>query len=274
MAVAIDGGIVLLTGASSGIGESMARLLAPRVNTLVLVARREERLEQLKNALQAQNSQLKVDVRPTDLSNVVATRELAAQVLAEHGRIDVLINNAGIGHVGVLEEADEAHLDALLGVNILGLTALTRAVLPSMVERQSGGIWNISSGFGLVWMPFFSVYVASKQYVTAFSECLRSELKGTGVTVCQTCPGPIATEFESTAGSPLDRDAPVPIRLSADAAARSILRGFERNSAIHVPGIMGWISISVGRLIPRPLYRFFYGLLAQRFRAYLKRQSA
>ena len=273
MRVTFHDGIVLLTGASSGIGEAMARLLAPQVRTLILVARRRDRLENLKSSLLDSHPSLTVDVRVTDLSDLTATREMASSVLVEHGAVDILINNAGLGQIGVFHETSESHIDALLGVNIIGLTALTRSVLPSMVERGRGAILNVSSGFGLVWMPFFSVYAASKQFVTAFTDCLRTELKGTGVTVCQVCPGPIATEFEVRAGSPLGPDASVPMQMSSYAAARSILRAFEKNRALHIPGFWPSVFINLGRFIPRWGYRFFYSLIARGVRKFFDRKQ-
>ncbi|MEE2787026.1 MAG: SDR family oxidoreductase [Myxococcota bacterium] len=255
MGVTIDGSTVLITGASSGIGAAVARVLAPRAALLILVARRRHRLLALKDELLNAHPALKVDVYECDLSQVANARQLAHTVLTDHQAVDLLINNAGLGQIGPLHAADPTHLDTMLGVNILGLTGLTHALLPSMVDRKQGAILNVSSGFGLIWSPFFAAYVGSKHYLTAFSESLRSELAGTGVTVCQVCPGPVATEFEEKAGSPLPPSVPIPMQLSSQSVARQMIRALEANRALFVPGFLAWIGIHLGRLVPRVLQR-------------------
>ena len=250
MRVTIDGSKVIVTGASSGIGQAVARVFAARVSCLILVARREERLLALKD------DTLAVSIYAVDLSTSANARGFAETVQREHGGIDILINNAGLGQIGPLAHADANHLDLMLGVNILGLTALTHAILPSMVARRQGAIVNVSSGFGLIWSPFFAAYAGSKHYLSAFSESLRCELAGTGVHVCQVCPGPVATEFEHKAGSPLPPSVPIPMQVSADLVARQLVRALERNQALFVPGVLACLAINAGRLIPRFIQRF------------------
>lgn len=248
----IDGGVVVITGASAGIGAAFARELAARARVLVLVARRRERLEALAAELP---SGATIEVRPADLTDVAAVDALAEALLQDHGCVDVLINNAGMGDVGLLEAADPDKITRLLQVNMVGLTRLTQRLLPAMVERKRGGVLMVSSGYGLVWMPGLTAYVASKHYVTALSDALRCELVGTGVVVSQLCPGPVATEFEQVAEAPRGFAVPGFVQLSAQSCARLGLRGFDRGWAVIVPGIGHNLLIQSYRLLPRPLMR-------------------
>ncbi len=269
----IDNGVVVLTGASSGIGAAMARQLAPRVQTLVIVARRQERLEALAASLRAAHSALTVLVRPCDLTDTIAAGALIASVEAECGRIDVLINNAGMGDVGLLEAADWAKLRTMIDINVVALTFLIHAVLPGMLARGRGGILNVSSGFGLTWLPLFSSYVGTKHYVSALTESLRAELWGTGVCISQLCPGPVATEFEQIAGNPLGQSVPSAVELSADRCAELALRGFSQGRALIVPGAAAWVIVTAGRLTPTWLLRWVYGPIGRSLRARVQGQG-
>jgi uncharacterized protein len=262
--------IALVTGASSGIGREIARLLGPDATTLIVVARRRDRLQSLADALVRDHPSLTVDVRTCDLSNVEATDTLIADVLAAHGRVDVLVNNAGLGQLGLVVKSDPAQLQRMLMVNVVALTALTRAFLPGMVERGQGGILNVSSGFGITWMPLFSAYVGTKHYVTAFTESLRAELAGTGVRITQLCPGPVATEFEANLGNPTGLTTPSFVEISAERCARAGVRGLRRGRAMVIPGFVAWIGITLGERSPRWLLRGLYGLAMRFVRPRLK----
>ena len=120
-----------------------------------------------------------------------------------------------------------------------------------MLARGRGGILNVSSGLGLTFMPGAAVYSGSKHYVSAFTESLRLELRGTGVVVSQLCPGPVATEFLDVAGNPVGRPVPRLLELSAEQCARVALRGFARGRALIVPGLVARILIGLGRITPR-----------------------
>ena len=244
-------GVVLLTGASSGIGAAMARQLG-EAHVLVLVARRKERLDAL--AAELPNS----EVRACDVADLDALEALVAGIEADHGGVDVLINNAGLGDIGLTEEAPVDKLTAMVDVNVRGLTFLTRRVLTGMLERGRGGILNVSSGFGLTWLPASAAYIGTKHFVSAFSESLRSELYGTGVVVTHTCPGPVATEFESKAGNPTGMKVPALLEISAEQCARESLAAFRRGRPLTVPGWVAWWLISMGRLTPHWLARLLY----------------
>src|SRR5262249_28103797 len=163
-----------ITGASSGIGREMARLLAPRAKTLVLVARRRERLEELKAELLRAYGTLVVFVEPCDLAESGAWKALADAVRGRVGDVDVLINNAGVGDMGVFDRSDPDRLERMITVNVVAPAMLTRALLGPMVAKGRGGILNVSSGFGLSFLPGFAGYIGTKFFVTGFTEALRA----------------------------------------------------------------------------------------------------
>lgn len=261
----IAGGTILITGASSGIGLEMARLLAPLAKSLILVARRQDRLNILKDELQAKYPMRSVIVKACDLADPLATENMLEQIQSEVGPVEVLINNAGFGDFAFFEQATWDKLEQMIAVNVLALTRITHRLLGPMVRQGRGGILNISSALGLVFMPKMAVYVGTKHYVTSFTEALRLELKGTGVVVSQVCPGPVHTEFHAIAGSPTEEMAPKFVQLTAAQCAEIALTGFSRGKPIIIPGrSIRWISF-LGRWSPRPLLRFVYTLAGKRF---------
>src|SRR5881275_3297810 len=193
----LDNCSAVITGASAGIGREFARQLATRAKLLLLVARRRDRLEQLRTELVARNPALRVEIRQTDLSNLEQTMQLATLLTNEP--IDFLINNAGVGDHGSFATADPIHVNEQVLVNVLALTALTRAVLPRMMAQKRGAILNVSSSAGFLPLPGFAVYAATKAYVTSFSAAIRAESRGYGVSVTALCSGPVATEFTQVA---------------------------------------------------------------------------
>ncbi len=245
---------ILITGASAGIGRDMARQLAAYgPKALILVARRREALEALKLELQEQYPTVAVYICAYDLSERQQIDALLRTVSREVGAVDILINNAGMGDYGLFENADWAKLEQMLRLNIEALTYLTYKLVPPMIALGRGAVLNISSGFGLLFMPGMSVYAASKHYVTAFTDALRGELRGTGVIVSQACPGPVATEFGEHSGT--QGTIPAGLMMSSEACAREILDGLARGRALFIPGKLVSIGTNLGRLMPRPLLR-------------------
>jgi short-subunit dehydrogenase len=260
---AIDGGTVLVTGASSGIGMAIARLVAPRAKALVLVARRVDRLEELKRSLVQARAELRVEVIPCDLASREELPKLVAEVAARNLAVDVLVNNAGVGMMGVYDTADTAKTAFMIDLNVTSLSLLTLAFLPGMVERRRGGVVNISSGFGLAVMPTFAAYCATKHFVTGFTEGLCADLAGTGVVATQVCPGPVATEFEQTMGNFTGAKVPAFVEISAEHCARAAVDAFDRGRALVVPGIAMKIVMLVNALAPRFLRRIFAGFIGR-----------
>lgn len=231
-----NGATIVITGASSGLGEEFARQLAPCAGRLILVARRLERLEALKAELQRGRKDLPVDNYQVDLSDSTE-REAWCAVIAREG-VDVLINNAGLGDIGKFSSADEARIEAILEVNIAALTELTRAVLPGMKKRGRGAILNVSSLSAILPVPRLAVYAASKAYVSSFTESLRAELRGTGVRVSSVCPGPVHTEFGEVASRRKIEKLPVPpwIMVSRERAVADALCAVARDRVRVFPG--------------------------------------
>src|SRR6266699_6963252 len=177
----IDNCRALITGASSGIGREFARQLANRADSLILLARREQRLDQLTNELRQQHPNLTVHIRKTDLANLTQLKELVASLKRENIDVDLLINNAGLGDSGPFATSDPARNEQMTLVNIVALISLTRHLLPRMIARKRGWILNVSSSAGFLPIPGCAVYAATKAYVNSFSEALRAEVRDNGV---------------------------------------------------------------------------------------------
>lgn len=265
MRAPLDGSVALVTGASSGIGAELARQLGPRAKTVILVARRRERLDELAAELRALHPRLTVEVRPCDLTDREALTTLIDDILAAH-EVDVLINNAGLGDIGMFDMAPWDKTERMLELNMRALTYLTHRLASPMVERRRGGILMVSSGFGLSFMPGFAAYVGTKHYVTGFTESLRLELEPQGVIVTQVCPGPVATEFEEAAGNFTGVSAQRFVEISAERCARAAVGGFLRGKALVIPGIAFRLMMWMGVFTPRWLLRLVYAPGARWFR--------
>lgn len=265
---------MLVTGASSGLGIVFAREIAAEASTLVLVARRRDRLEALRDELVRARPALCVLVEPCDLADPEELEALLARLDAAGVEIDVLVNNAGFGDLSLLESSDWDKLDRMIRVNVVAPTRLARAVFPRMIERGRGGILAVSSGFGLVFFPGYAVYVGTKHYLTSFTESLRLEATGTGVVVTQVCPGPVATEFDAVANLPTGWELPAFARTSPETAVRSALRAFRRNRALVVPGLHMKVSMLISSMAPRGLHRLVLAPLARLLRTRLRRARA
>lgn len=194
-------GTALITGASAGIGRELARLFARDGWDVVLVARREERLQALAADLEAEFEKVTAHVVPADLSKADAPQAIL-DTLADDGIvIDALVNNAGIGSNGKFWELDAEREIDQIHVNVTSLVHLTRLFLPGMVERGSGHVLNIASTAAFQPGPYMATYYATKAFVVSFTQAIAYELKGTGVTATAHCPGATATEFAEAAGN-------------------------------------------------------------------------
>jgi short-subunit dehydrogenase len=254
----LDGCSALITGASAGIGHEFARQLASRVRSLILVARREQRLNQLRDDLKQQHPNLTVHIRKTDLADLAQLKELVAWLERERIDVDLLINNAGLGDLGPFATSDPARNEQMTLVNIVALTSLTRHLLPQMIANKHGAILNVSSSAGFLPIPGFAVYAATKAYVTSFSEALRAELRGTGVNVSALCPGPVHTEFQKVAtrsGGPPEIE-PEFVYVAVEQVVRDALAALEVDRPLVIPGIAMKLGMFLVRITPMPILRW------------------
>ena len=189
----------LITGASSGIGKELAKIHAKNGGDLVIVARRKTALEKLKKEVEKQyKSQVKIIVK--DLTKPGATKEVYYEINQEKIQIDHLINNAGFGGIGEFHKRDWSQDEAMIQLNILALTELTRFFLPDFIKHKSGRILNVASTAAFFPGPLQAVYYASKAYVRSFSLAIAEEVRGSGVTVTTLMPGATKTEFGKRSG--------------------------------------------------------------------------
>ncbi len=261
----IEGSTALITGASAGLGQEFARQLAGRAGSLILVARREDRLKELRDELTKRDPNLKVHIRATDLSDERAVIDLGNWLEHEDIAIDFLINNAGLGDVGPFANGEFPRVKEMLAVNVTALTLLTRLLLPGMIAQRRGAILNVSSTAGFLPIAGFAVYAATKAYVTSFSEAIRGELHGTGVTVTSLCPGPVPTEFTQVAARPGARPdrSPEFVRVSAEECVCAGLAAIERNRPLIIPGFIMKLGMTLVRLMPLSLLRLVSRLSAK-----------
>ena len=259
----------LVTGASSGIGREIAWQLAPLAAHLILVARRADRLEELRAELRELNPELRVDCRSVDLADSAQVAGLADWLRENHVKLDFLINNAGLGDHGAFEASDWERVERMLQVNVIALTALCHRLIPMLRRHRPGAILNVSSNAGALPVPEMTVYAATKAYVSSFSEALRAELRGTGISVTHLCPGPVDTEFGEVAQRADEnpenfRPMPDLFKVSAERVARAALRGVARDRARVVPGFWVMLALFAIGLTPLFLLRFFFRSSAER----------
>ena len=247
-------GIVLITGASAGLGAEFARQLSKRGQRLVLAARRKDRLDAL--AAEVGNART-VGI---DLSAPGAAARLVADVEAAGETIDTLINNAGFGLRGKFVDLDASREREMIDLNCGALTDLCRAVVPGMIERKRGAILNVASTAAFQPGPKMAVYFATKAYVLSFTEALHEELKPHGIKVSALCPGPTRTEFGEVAGiaslGSFDR-----LSMDAGPVVRAGIEGLDANQAVVIPGATNKIGAWSTRLAPRSVVRKIAGSL-------------
>jgi short-subunit dehydrogenase len=249
----------LVTGASSGIGASFARLLAASACDLVLVARREDRLHALADQLR-QDHGVTVEVLPADLAAADGLAAVAAR-LTDGAPVELLINNAARSASGTFAELTPEAIDAQIRLNVVALTGLARAAVTGMLARDYGGILNVSSMASLTASPGSAVYGATKAYVTALTESLYAELAGTGIHVTALLPGFTRTEFHSANNVEVSH-LPQIAWLDADPVAQAGLDAVAAGRPLAVPGPQYKLAASTVRLLPRSLLR----QLARRYR--------
>ncbi|MBK9925657.1 MAG: SDR family oxidoreductase [Anaerolineales bacterium] len=197
----IKGKVVIVTGASSGIGEATARQFGREGAKVVLAARRVDRLEALVQEIAALHTGAETLVVQADLTKLDDILKLVNESMTKFGRVDVLVNNAGFGRLDWLENLDPIKdIQAQFDVNVMGVIQTTRQVLPIMMKQRSGHIINMGSMAGLVGTPTYTIYAATKHAVHGFTEALRREVKPWGIDVSMIYPGGVVTEFTQHAG--------------------------------------------------------------------------
>jgi uncharacterized protein len=262
----IDHCNALIAGASSGIGREFSRQLAGRARSLILVARREQRLNELRDELTQHYPTLVVHIRKIDLADLAQLEELIASLEREKISVDLLINNAGLGDSGPFATSDPTRNEQMMLLNMVALTSLTRGLLPQMIARKRGAILNVSSSAGFLPIPEFAVYAATKAYVTSFSEALRAELRGTGVSVCALCPGPVHTEFQEVAKRPggQPQSGPEFVHVSVEQVVLDALAALEADRPLVIPGLAMKLGMFLVRITPMSILRWASRFSAKR----------
>ena len=242
--------VTLITGASAGIGAALAHEFAAHGHELVLVARREQALTALADAITAKGHS-----RPTvlrmDVTRVDAARDLAEALTRRGVAPAAIVNNAGFGLLGRAAELSRAEQLMMIDLNVRALTDLSLAFVDTL-ERHRGGILNVASVAAFLPGPGMAVYYATKAYVLSFSEALRYELAPRGVRVTVLCPGPVPTEFQARAGIGGGALPPL-LTCSAERVAREGYRGWLEGRRVVVPGLGNKLITALVRFVPRPV---------------------
>lgn len=244
-------GTALVTGASSGIGAEVARQLATRGHSLVLVARREERLRTLATELSSEND-VQTEVIAADLGDEAERDRLESELSGRGRGVEVLVNNAGFGHQADFARSPRERMVEMVRLNVEAVVDLTSRFVAPMAARGRGSVINIASLGAFQPLPGSAVYGASKAFVLSFSEAIRTELRGSGVSVTAVCPGPVRTEFMAVAEFPGVEDrTPGIVWTSADDVARQAVEGAEHDKRVVVPGLLNRAGALAGQHSPR-----------------------
>ena len=240
--------VTLITGASAGIGAALAQVFAAHGHETVLVARREQLLSGLADAIAASGAPRPTVVR-ADVARIDAARRIGDALIANGLEPEIVINNAGFGLVGAAVRLDRGEQLAMIDLNIRALTDLSLAWAESL-QRHQGGILNVASVAGFLPGPGMAVYYATKAYVLSFSEALQRELSPRGVRVTVLCPGPVRTEFQARAGV-VTKSFPPLLTRTAEEVALEGYRGLKAGRRIVVPGIANKIVAAMTHFMPR-----------------------
>lgn len=243
--------MALVTGAASGIGAELCRILGREGYGLMLVDRDAGGLERIEGELEEKGANT-VHTFVQDLSSAEAVPNIMGWIAGLGVQVDVLVNNAGFGTFGPFWEIAPERDRDLVTVNIMVPVLLTKALLPGMVERGRGRVLNVGSVSGFGASPYATCYYASKSFILAFSSGLQSSLEGTGVTVTVVCPGPTRTAFDWTqpgkSSTPAKRER---FQMEASTVAETAYRGMERGHMIVIPGWSNRALALLAKFLPR-----------------------
>jgi len=245
--------LALVTGASAGLGAAFARRLAAEGSDLVLVARDEARLTELKRELE-QRHRVRIQVLPADLATAAGRDAVAARIRADQDPVELLVNNAGIGLYRSFGKADLDDEDRMLDINVRAVLHLSHAAVGAMRPRGSGIILNVASVAGIVPRPGTVTYGAGKAYLIAFTEGLAQLLAGSGVSATAVCPGFVHTEFHERAEVDMSY-LPGWMWLDAEKVVADGLADARRGRTVSVPGAKYKAIVGASRLVPRGLVR-------------------
>jgi len=255
---------VLVTGASTGIGEALARRFARAGHDLVLVARSADKLQSLATEIRQANG---VNVVPiaADLAKPDAAARLAATLKRRRLPIDILVNNAGINRQGHFSRIPPAAHQDLIALNVSATTAMLSHFVPPMIERGHGRVLNIASTSAFLPVPFMATYAASKAYLLSLTESLAEELKGTGVTISALCPGVTATPMMDTIaeGNPLYTRLVGATVLEVDEVSNAGYKACMAGRVVQVPGRINLITTLSSRTLPKWVARRLTGILGR-----------
>jgi short-subunit dehydrogenase len=269
MSIDLTGRTALVTGASAGIGREITRILAREVGTIVLVARREDRLAELAAELAQARGDLRVLVRGVDLVDRAATGAMLDGLEREGVAVDVLVNNAGFGDYGLFEKRGWTKTEQMIELNVVSATYLLHRLVPPMVGRGFGAVLNVGSTAGMFPSPALAAYSATKAYLNLLSEALHAELAGTGVSVTLLCPGPVPTEFQEVAGDG-DRGgrSPMPKVFHIDAAqcAEEAVSALRAGQGRHISGAAVRAAMISMEALPKVVVRRIAEQMAKKVR--------
>jgi short-subunit dehydrogenase len=245
----------LITGASAGIGEAIAHELASRGYSLILVARRKERLDQLAQKLTDQHG-VRAEAIAADLGKANSRSRIPDRINELGLEVEVLINNAGFATNGAFHKSELDREIEQVRVLVEAVVYLTHTFLPGMARRGHGAILNVASTAGMQPLPYSAGYSAAKAYVLTFSEALHQEQRGNGVTVTALAPGPVATDFweisgwQVQGGQSFEKAVPRPAWISPQQAARAGIQGLEAGNRVVVPGLPVRAAMQAVRYLP------------------------
>lgn len=241
----------LITGASAGIGEAFARALAQRGTHVILVARRGDRLETLAAALRTEH-QIQVETIALDLTQNNAPQQLFDQLQTQGRRIDILINNAGIGVFGPFISSKVSEDEKLVMLNVVALTLLTRLFLPQLLQQPEAMLINVASTAAFQALPYMAIYGASKAYVLSFTEALWQECHAQdNLHILALCPGPVTTEFFSSMGNEMHSFGK---RDNAQDIVEQSLAVADKHRVYYIPGkLINYWQAQMTRFVPLKL---------------------
>ena len=243
--------LVLITGASGGIGEAFAHLAAEENCDLILIARSENELNRVRGIIIARHPAIQIAVIGRDLSLPDAVPAIEEELNGRNLLPDIVVNNAGFGLNGPIGELPIAEQLNSIDLNVRAMTDICLRFVPHMIARNDGGFINVASIAAFLPGPYMTVYHASKAYLLSFSEGLAAELEGTGVTITTLCPGPVRTGFQARAGMQPFGLLQNWLVWPANEVAQAGWEGFKQHRRVVIPGVMSTLAAYCGRFMPR-----------------------